>query len=332
LSAVADKSFLRMETARAKWVAIAAALASICFVVASIVAGPALNDVRAGSSADLLVAYDEDPANAVIVPSVFRALSFGLMGVPLLYLYVAARNRNPRVRREFVGFFILGPALIALQFLLLANSLVSVGEDFVGQDPDPTVQERVADSDDPDAVDEDSEREQLADDLIEDSGGVSAAQFMSLAGFLSFGISLFYAGLWSMRTGLLSRFNGSFAMALGVVTAIPFFSQIGAFGSVIWMAFLAVFFFRDVSTRPPAWAEGREIPWPKPGTPVEPAEGGTVEGSGREVLEKPLPEGDGAESSDVTASAGAEPDAAEAEVAPPGESQGQRRKKRKRRS
>ena len=61
---------------------------------------------------------------------------------------------------------------------------------------------------------------------------------------------------------------------------------------------------------------------PARGTPVEPAEGGTVEGSGREVLEKPLPEGDGAESSDAADRADAESDDVAAEVAPPGESQG----------
>jgi hypothetical protein len=318
MSTAADKTFVATETARAKWVALAAGLVALCFVAASIVAGPALSDVRSGSAADLLVAYDDDPANSVIIPSILRALSFALMALPLLYLYTAARRRTPRVRREFIGFFIIGPVLIAAQFLLLANSLVSVGEDFVAQDPDPGVQERVKNSDDEDEVDEDSPREELADDLVADSGGVSAAQFMSLAGFLSLGIALIYAGLWSMRTGLLTRFNGSFAMALGVVCAVPFFSQIGAFGLVLWMAFLAVFFGRNVSSRPPAWAEGREIPWPKPGDPIE-RDDGTVEGSGREVLERPLPAGE------------AEP-GAEGEGPAGGGAQGHRRKKRKRRS
>jgi hypothetical protein len=324
MSTATETSFVAAETARAKWVALAAGLAAVAFIVASVVAGPALSDVRQGSAADLLTAYDDDPANAVMVPSILRALSFLLMGVPLLYLFKAARDRSRRVRRDFIGFFLIGPVLIAAQFVLLGTSLVSVGEDFVAQDPDPGVQERVAASDDEDEVDEDSEREQLADDLIEDSGGVSTAQFMSLAGFLALGIALIYAGLWAMRTGLLSRFNGSFAMALGVVCAVPFFSQIGAFGLVLWMAFLAVFFGRNVNSRPPAWVEGREIPWPKPGDPVQPPAGGTVEGSGREVLERPLPEGDSRpEDGDAVASGDAEPAA--------GETPSQQRRKRKRR-
>ena len=67
---------------------------------------------------------------------------------------------------------------------------------------------------------------------------------------------------------------------------------------------------------PPAWAAGEAIPWPRPGEdlgpPPEEGPPGTVEGSGREVSEEPLPE-DGA---------GAEQ---------PRETPGQKRRKRKRR-
>jgi hypothetical protein len=319
MNAPADTAFLAKERARAKWVALAAALAILCFIAASLIAGPALSDVRSGSSADLLVAYHDDSSRAVVIPSLLRALSFLLMGVPLLYLFQAARAREPRVRREFLGFYILGPALIAAQFVLLSTALVDVGDDFVAQ------AETVAESpsDDPDAdVDEDSPRENLADDLLQDSSAVSTAQVISLVGFLCFGIALFYTGLWSMRTGLLSRFNATFAMALGVVCAIPFFSQLGAFGAVIWMAFLAVFFARSPERRPPAWTEGRAVPWPKPGE--APAEGGTVEGSGREVSERGLPEAE--------PNPGEPAGGADAEEPPArGETQGQRRRKRKRR-
>ena len=322
MDASADTAFLAKERARAKWVALAAGLAVLCFIAASLVAGPALSDVRDGSGADLLVAYHDDPSGAVVIPSLLRALSFLLMAVPLLYLFQAARAREPRVRGQFLGFYILGPVLLAAQFVLLSTALVDIGDDFVGQEQ--TVAESPAD--DPDAdVDEDSPRENLADDLLQDSSAVSTAQVISLAGFLCFGIALLYTGLWSMRTGLLSRFNSTFAMALGVVCAIPFFSQLGAFGAVLWMAFLAVFFTRRVESRPPAWVEGRAVPWPKAGEEAATAAGGDVEGSGREVSERPLPE------AELDAGAPVGPTDSE-EAGAPGETQGQRRKKRKRRS
>jgi hypothetical protein len=75
---------------------------------------------------------------------------------------------------------------------------------------------------------------------------------------------------------------------------------------------------------PPAWEAGEAIPWPRPGEDLGPpvaerGESGTVEGSGREISEPPLPEG----------TQNGEPD--QPPEPPYGETQGQRRKKRKRR-
>lgn len=316
METTAEKPFVQTERSRAKWVALSAALAILSFIAASLIAGPALSDVRSGSAADLLVAYHDDPSNAVVIPSILRALSFLFIAVPLLFLFKAARDRSPQVRGQFLGLLILGPVLLAAQFVMLSGALVDAGDKFVDQNPALVEQPDVPEGEDEDDVDEDSPRENAADDVLEDSGGISTAQVISFAGFLAFGVSLFYVGLWAMRTGLLTRFAGTFGMALGVVSAIPFFSQLGAFGSVLWMAYLSVFFARRAESRPPAWAEGRAIPWPKPGErPAEPGDG-VVEGSGREVAEPALPEG--------------EP-GSEDEPAAPGETQGERRKKRKRR-
>jgi hypothetical protein len=64
-----------------------------------------------------------------------------------------------------------------------------------------------------------------------------------------------------MRVGLLTRFWGSLGMALGV--------------SLLFLGFLGLLvFFLAVGMlvagwwpggRPPAWDEGRAIPWPRPG-------------------------------------------------------------------
>ena len=75
---------------------------------------------------------------------------------------------------------------------------------------------------------------------------------------------------------------------------------------------------------PPAWAAGEAVPWQRRGDDLGPptserGPAGTVEGSGREVSETPLPEnGDG----------GGDQDQA---MDQSDETQGQRRKKRKRR-
>ena len=99
-----------------------------------------------------------------------------------------------------------------------------------------------------------------------------------------------------MRTGLLTRFWAMLGLALGVGLM------------------LAGWWARPL---PPAWAAGEAIPWPgREDVGPPPTEGGppgTVEGSGREIAEQPFPEDDGAGE------------------AQPGTTQGQRRKKRKRR-
>ena len=106
-------------------------------------------------------------------------------------------------------------------------------------------------------------------------------------------------------------------LALGIsLLLVP----VGIFGLVLWFAVIGLMLARWwPAPLPPAWDAGEAIPWPSREDigppPAEGAEAGTVEGSGREVSEQPL-----AESGDSEAP----PEA--------GETQGQRRKKRKRRN
>jgi hypothetical protein len=123
-----------------------------------------------------------------------------------------------------------------------------------------------------------------------------------------------------MRTGLLSRFWGALGMAFGLFLVIPLFPPIP--GLVLWFAATGLMFL-GLWPRPlpPAWEAGEAVPWQRLEDGGPSAEGGpaTVEGSGREVSETPLPEsGDGAEGQTEARD-------------PSGETQGQRRKKRKRR-
>jgi hypothetical protein len=132
---------------------------------------------------------------------------------------------------------------------------------------------------------------------------------------------MIYTNLWCMRLGLLTRFWGALGMAFGLFLVIPLFPPIP--GLVLWFAvtglMLAGLWPKPL---PPAWAAGEAIPWQAPGQDLGPppedrGPGGTVEGSGREVSDEPPAE---------EAGQGGEPP-----QPPYGETQGQRRKKRKRR-
>jgi hypothetical protein len=117
-----------------------------------------------------------------------------------------------------------------------------------------------------------------------------------------------------MRTGLLTRFMATIGMVF--IAALVLLPQLGPFGMILWFAVLGLMLSGWwVRPLPPAWAAGEGIPWPRPGEePGPPSEDrpGTVEGSGREASERPLPE------------EGPPPEE-------PRETPGQRRKKRKRR-
>jgi hypothetical protein len=159
-------------------------------------------------------------------------------------------------------------------------------------------------------------RDDLASDLLDDSGLLQVASLLRFVGLLSLVFALVYIPLWAMRTGLLTRFWAMLGLALGVsLILVP----VGIFGLVFWFAIVGLMLARWwPAPLPPAWDAGEAIPWPGREDIRLPSEErggeGTVEGTGREVPERRLPENGEAE--------------APSEL---GETQGQRRKKRKRR-
>jgi hypothetical protein len=162
-------------------------------------------------------------------------------------------------------------------------------------------------------------RDNLANDLIDNSGLLQTGSLVRLIGFVSLLFAMIYIPLWAMRTGLLTRFWATLGMALAVsLLLVPF----GIVGLVLWFAVIGLmlggWWPRPL---PPAWDAGEAIPWPRPGEDIGPpveerASSDTVEGSGRELSEQRLPQNGGPE---------------KAPEQPSGETPGQRRKKRKRR-
>lgn len=167
-------------------------------------------------------------------------------------------------------------------------------------------------------------RENLADDLKKDSTVITVGSLLSVIGALSLAGALVYTSLWSMRTGLLTRAWGMLGVAFGLFLVIPIIPAIPALA--LWFAVLGLMFV-GLWPRPlpPAWSAGEAIPWPgrdDVGPPTGgPPPDGPIEGSGRDVSERPLPE------EGPPGPVGAPP----GEDQPLGETQGQRRKKRKRR-
>jgi uncharacterized membrane protein len=166
-------------------------------------------------------------------------------------------------------------------------------------------------------------RENLADHINKHTTLLLVGGFLGFLGKLALVFGMIYTSLWSMRVGLLSRFWGMVGMAAGA--GLILLGPIGIALLVLWFAATGLMFL-GVWPGPlaPAWGAGEAVPWQRPGDdlgppPSERGEPGTVEGSGREISEPPLPEG----------TQNGEPD--QPPEPPYGETQGQRRKKRKRR-
>jgi hypothetical protein len=167
-------------------------------------------------------------------------------------------------------------------------------------------------------------REGLADHLNKHTTLLLVGSLVSTIGILALVFGLIYTPLWSMRVGLLTRFWGALGMVTGF--ALLLLGLVGIALIVLWFAALGLMFLgRWPRPLPPAWAAGEAIPWLRPsedlGPPGDERESsGAVEGKGREVSEPRLeqkvgPIGEREQGSDQSA----------------GQTQGQRRKKRKRR-
>jgi hypothetical protein len=302
--------------------------------------------------AERLTNFNDNSTELIVGQGILIGLAV-LLFIPLLYVLIrSARGRSERVRRWTVALAFVGPILFSISGVIVAIGLSDVASKFVDQAPAKERQAREqaaaapaapakGGSDKPAATTTQSTtatqsttttpsatptprtpdqaaseaRDDLANDLIDDSASLQAGSLVRFVGLITLVFAMIYIPLWCLRTGLLTRFWAMLGLALGVaLLLIP----VGIFGLVLWFAIVGLM-LAGVWARPlpPAWAAGEAIPWPgREDIGPPPAEGGppgTVEGSGREIAEQPLPE-DGV-----------------GEQAPQDETPGQRRKKRKRR-
>jgi hypothetical protein len=144
----------------------------------------------------------------------------------------------------------------------------------------PTEEGATTTDEDEGSEDSDDPVEQRAEDIAEDNGTVTFARALQLPAVLGMLAAMVYISLWAMRAGLLTRFMGSFGMALGVALIILPFAQLIL---PLWFAVLGLILIgRWIRGRPPAWDAGKAIPWLRPGE-EPPQDPDSIEGSGREV-------------------------------------------------
>ena len=339
--------------------------AGICAILSAVIVAvslPLQPSTGGDNDAERLTTFHGQSTDLIVGQGVLIGLAI-LLFIPLLYLLIRSeRGRTKRVRGWTVALAFVGPILFSISGFMVAVGLNDVADKFVNQAPAKERQAReqataaqaqgTAQPQDtttrtstsgttssagtttaattstsgttstqsttttPRTPDQAASkaRDDLASNLLDDSGLLQAGSLLRFVGLLALVFAMIYIPLWASRTGLLTRFWGYLGMALGIsLLLIP----VGIFGLVLWFAAVGLMVARWWPTPlPPAWDEGVAIPWPARGgdlgPPVAERGGDTIEGSGREVSEQPLPENGDAPTE-------------------PAETQGQRRKKRKRR-
>lgn len=259
----------------ARW-ALPAALAAFAGVLLILLPG-LVSSVSGSGEADALRSVDVHAGN-VTLTSVMPALAFLLFGLPLVYLFRAARARSERVKPAMVALLIAAPLLVAAGTVLYGQARIEAAEHFVAGESKPSISaeevKEKCEGEKPIAACEKEKREDdAATQAISNASLTPTATIISLAGGLLFAIGLFYTCLWAMRIGLLSRFWGSLGMALGIAILIGF-----VIFAIVWFFYLGLLYLGLLpGGKPPAWEEGKALPWQTPGeraaAELEPAEG-----------------------------------------------------------
>ncbi|MGN6257515.1 MAG: hypothetical protein ACTHN3_07170 [Solirubrobacterales bacterium] len=265
-----------------RW-ALPAALAAFAGVVLVLLPG-FVSSVSGTGEAEILRSIDAHNGS-VTFTSLLQAAAFLFLAVPLLYLFRAARVRSDRVRPQVGALIVVAPLLIAVGTFLYGQARQEAADSFVAGKAKPTLSAKKAkeecesdrksegakdfaneyepkQGEAPLAACERRKREDdAASNAVSDASLTTVAGILTLVGGLLFAISLFYTGLWAMRIGLLTRFWGSFGMALGIAIVIGFLIL-----AVVWFFYLGLLYLGWLpGGKPPAWETGEAVPWPTPG-------------------------------------------------------------------
>jgi hypothetical protein len=106
------------------------ALAPLVLYIVSIIIVQGAH-ISGGNSEAAQLASLHDHSGTVLVSAIVRGIGFLLLPLPILYLFLAAKARNPRVQAAMVGFVFLGPILFGIQGVVQAVGAGQAADHFV---------------------------------------------------------------------------------------------------------------------------------------------------------------------------------------------------------
>jgi hypothetical protein len=221
---------------RTRYAAIAV-VAGVLLMVAAIIQMTGPHTSVNETTLDLI--YANKRAGLDIVAAIVSLLGSVAIALTLVFLFDAARARNPTTSAFIRWLAIGGAALAAISAVAYAIAISQKAHDFVTTGAQ-TYQEA---------------------HRLTTSGGLIALQLVGLLGALLVAFSIVLVSLQAMRVGLLTRFMGYLGMFAGAlvlfqITPVPVVET-------YWFIALAVLFLgRWPTGEPMAWRTGRAEPWP----------------------------------------------------------------------
>ena len=218
------------------------------------------------------VLHYNDHATQILAGNILVSLSALASGYALLYLYKATKGRRPQTINAARVCAIAGPVILSISQVGVQIILLQKAHDYATTG---------------------SQTYEGAKAILDDST-ITALATVALAGQLALGFAFVIISLNSMRAGLLTRFMGILGIIVGVLLVLPLAPS--PIVQTVWLLSLgALFLGRWPNGVPPAWTEGRPIPWPSQQELREQAAAAKADERGEEPLEpEPEPEPVGA--------------------------------------
>ena len=209
--------------------------------------GASIDETPERNADDKNLRIYEEFGDEFLVSAVLGAVARLLLLGVIFYLYRATRYRRPRTPTMIPVLAVLGVLITAGVGIWGQIEQTNLAQDYVEAVPRPTGTE--------------DQRDQRAEDFIDDNGDFGVIQGVGFGGNLALGIAIVLLSLNAMRAGLLSRFMGILGIIVGCFYVLP---QLGGpILQVLWLPALGLLFFgRWPGGRGPAWESGEEEPWP----------------------------------------------------------------------
>lgn len=237
LSRQMTDSELASEDARGRIVALVSIGIVACMSASFFFLWLVQKNAEGGSDlADRLLLLDQH-AGSYIAAQFFLAVGILLTTAILLHLAMAIAQRVPSTPKALMIICIAGPALIAI--VLPASTLLEIGiaHDF---------------------ADGSNQTLKQAEEL-RSGAGFAIVQFGYLAGALIYAVAWMMIGIFSVRTGLLTRLVGYTAVAIGIANVIA--PPLAGIVTVFWVGAVTIMLLSKGGQKPPAWVLGRPVSW-----------------------------------------------------------------------